>query len=118
MSRVCAVTGRRTQVGRNVARRGMAKKDGGVGVRCTGRTKRTFKPNIHTVRVLTPEGRELFNVPRSDAVQDLVCDSKGVVWGARWALVRSDGGIVGHHCQGQLAGRSSDVRERKVRSLR
>jgi len=59
MSRVCDVTGRRTRVGRNVARRGMAKKDGGVGVRCTGRTKRTFKPNIHKVRVLDPEGRVL-----------------------------------------------------------
>lgn len=57
MSRVCAVTGRRTRVGRNVARRGMAKKDGGVGVRCTGRTKRTFKPNIQPVRVLDPDGR-------------------------------------------------------------
>ena len=59
MSRVCQVTGRRTRVGRNVARRGMAKKDGGVGVRCTGRTKRKFKPNIQKVRVLDPDGRVL-----------------------------------------------------------
>ncbi len=59
MSRVCQVTGRRTRVGRNVARRGMAKKDGGVGVRCTGRTKRKFKPNIQMVRVLDPDGRIL-----------------------------------------------------------
>ena len=56
MSRVCAVTGRRTRVGHNVARRGLAKKQGGVGRRVTGRTKRTFKPNIQTVRVLTPDG--------------------------------------------------------------
>lgn len=56
MSRVCAVTGRRTRVGNSVARRGLAKKQGGVGRRVTGRTKRKFKPNIQTVRVLTPDG--------------------------------------------------------------
>ncbi|MFO1052640.1 MAG: 50S ribosomal protein L28 [Planctomycetota bacterium] len=56
MSRVCEVTGRRTRVGNSVARRGLAKKDGGVGRRVTGRAKRKFKPNLHKVRVLTPEG--------------------------------------------------------------
>ena len=59
MSRVCQITGRRTRVGNKVARRGLAKKKGGVGRRVTGRTKRTFKPNIQPVRVLTPEGRVL-----------------------------------------------------------
>lgn len=56
MSRVCAVTGRRTRVGNQVKRRGLAKKDGGVGRRVTGRSKRTFKPNLQPVRILTPEG--------------------------------------------------------------
>lgn len=56
MSRVCAVTGRRTRIGHQVKRRGLAKKDGGVGRRVTGRSKRTFKPNLQPVRVLTPEG--------------------------------------------------------------
>jgi large subunit ribosomal protein L28 len=56
MPRVCQVTGRRTQVGRTVARRGLAKAKGGVGRRVTGRSKRTFKPNIQTVRVLAPDG--------------------------------------------------------------
>ncbi len=56
MSRVCEVTGRRTRVGNSVARRGLAKKKGGVGRRVTGRAKRKFKPNIQDVRVLTPEG--------------------------------------------------------------
>ncbi len=59
MSRVCEVTGRRTRVGNSVARRGLAKKKGGVGRRVTGRTKRKFKPNIQTVRVLTPDGTVL-----------------------------------------------------------
>jgi large subunit ribosomal protein L28 len=56
MPRVCQVTGRRTRVGNTVARRGLAKKQGGVGRRVTGRNKRTFKPNIQNVRVLTPDG--------------------------------------------------------------
>ncbi len=59
MSRVCEVTGRRTEVGHKVKRRGLAKKEGGVGRRVTGRSKRKFKPNIQTIRVLTPEGKLL-----------------------------------------------------------
>lgn len=59
MPRVCQVTGRRTRVGNRVARRGLAKAQGGVGQRVTGRTKRTFKPNIQPVRVLTPDGTVL-----------------------------------------------------------
>ena len=51
MSRVCAVTGRRTRVGNKVKRRGLAKKDGGVGRRVTGRSKRKFKPNLQRVRI-------------------------------------------------------------------
>jgi len=56
MSRVCAVSGRRTRIGNKVKRRGLAKKDGGVGRRVTGRSKRTFKPNLQPVRILTPDG--------------------------------------------------------------
>ena len=56
MSRVCAVTGRRTRIGHKVKRRGLAKRDGGVGRRVTGRSKRTFKPNVQRIRVLQPNG--------------------------------------------------------------
>jgi large subunit ribosomal protein L28 len=56
MPRVCAVTGKRTRVGYQITRRGLAKKKGGVGRKVTGRNKRTFKPNLQDVRVLTPEG--------------------------------------------------------------
>ncbi|MHC4515383.1 MAG: 50S ribosomal protein L28 [Planctomycetota bacterium] len=59
MSRVCESTGRRTRVGNRVSRRGLAKKQGGVGRRVTGRSKRKFKPNIQTVRILDPDGRVL-----------------------------------------------------------
>jgi large subunit ribosomal protein L28 len=56
MARVCDITGRRTEVGHQVTRRGLAKKKGGVGRRVTGRNKRKFKPNIQPVRALTPSG--------------------------------------------------------------
>jgi large subunit ribosomal protein L28 len=52
MSRVCDFCGKGTRVGGIIARRGLPKKKGGVGLRITGRTKRTFKPNIQRVRAV------------------------------------------------------------------
>jgi large subunit ribosomal protein L28 len=49
MPRVCEFTGRRTGVGNMYTRRGKAKYLGGVGVKVTGKTKRKFRPNIHTL---------------------------------------------------------------------
>jgi len=46
------MTGKRTRVGRSYARRGKAKYLGGVGRKVTGKTKRTFKPNIQKVRAV------------------------------------------------------------------
>ncbi len=52
MARVCSICNKRTESGKIVARRGLPKKKGGVGLRCTGRTLRKFKPNIQKVRLL------------------------------------------------------------------
>jgi large subunit ribosomal protein L28 len=52
MSRVCHFTGKRTVAGRSIARRGKAKRLGGVGRKVTGITKRKFKPNIQRVRAV------------------------------------------------------------------
>jgi large subunit ribosomal protein L28 len=52
MSRVCDYCGKGTAVGGTIARRGLPKKKGGVGLRITGRSKRTFKPNIQRVRAV------------------------------------------------------------------
>ncbi len=49
MPRVCKFTGRKTSAGRTYTHRGKAKYLGGVGTKITGKTKRTFRPNIHTV---------------------------------------------------------------------
>lgn len=49
MPRVCEFTGRRTTSGRTYTHRGKAKYLGGVGTKITGKTKRRFRPNLHTV---------------------------------------------------------------------
>lgn len=52
MSRVCKFTGKKTRVGRQIARKGKAKYLGGVGRKTTGITKRKFKPNVQRVRAI------------------------------------------------------------------
>lgn len=50
MSQVCLICGKRTQVGNQIERRGLAKWKGGVGRKITGKTKRKFKINLQRVR--------------------------------------------------------------------
>ena len=50
MPRVCQFTGKKTQFGQKLARRGLSKASGGVGIKTTGVTRRKFKPNIQKVR--------------------------------------------------------------------
>ena len=52
MPRVCPFTGKKTTAGRSIARRGKAKRLGGVGKNITGVTKRKFKANMQRVRAL------------------------------------------------------------------
>jgi large subunit ribosomal protein L28 len=52
MPRKCPFTGKHTHAGRQYAHRGKAKYLGGVGVKVTGKTKRTFMANIHRVRAV------------------------------------------------------------------
>ncbi len=52
MSRHCPLTGKKTRSGRSIARRGKAKRLGGVGKKITGKTKRKFRPNIQRVRAV------------------------------------------------------------------
>ena len=55
MSRVCQITQRGTQTGRRIARRGLAKAQGGIGLNTTGITKRKFKVNVQKKRIYVPE---------------------------------------------------------------
>ncbi|MFH0876819.1 MAG: 50S ribosomal protein L28 [Candidatus Omnitrophota bacterium] len=52
MSKICIICDKTTVVGRHVARRGMARAKGGAGRKITGRSKRTFKPNLQKIRIL------------------------------------------------------------------
>ena len=65
MSRTCQVTGRGTQVGGSIARRGLPQKKGGVGLRTTGKTKRKFKVNVQKKRIWVPELGEYVTVKLS-----------------------------------------------------
>jgi len=52
MARKCEKCGKRTEVGNKVARRGLAKSKGGVGIKTTSRQKREFRPNLQRIRVM------------------------------------------------------------------
>ena len=55
MSRVCQITGKKTTVGNSYARRGLAKRKGGVGKKTTGITRRKFKVNLQWKTIWVPE---------------------------------------------------------------
>ncbi|MBI2884752.1 MAG: 50S ribosomal protein L28 [Candidatus Omnitrophica bacterium] len=48
----CAICGKGPVAGRTYSRRGMAKKQGGVGRRTTRKNKRRFLPNLQSVKAL------------------------------------------------------------------
>lgn len=52
MSRVCYVCGKKPIAGRTIARRGKAKKYGGVGQKITGKNNRRFLPNLQNVKAV------------------------------------------------------------------
>ena len=52
MSRVCYYTGKKPKMGKRIARRGIAKKSGGIGLKTTGITARRFKPNLQNVKII------------------------------------------------------------------
>ncbi|MFH1876939.1 MAG: 50S ribosomal protein L28 [Candidatus Omnitrophota bacterium] len=52
MSRKCTICHKGSIVGNTIARRGKAKREGGVGKKITGKTRRTFSPNLQKRRIL------------------------------------------------------------------
>ena len=52
MYRVCYFTGKKPSLGKKIARRGIAKKSGGIGLKTTGITTRRFLPNLQTVKII------------------------------------------------------------------
>ena len=62
MARKCEICGKGTTFGRSIARRGLAKKKGGVGKKITGITRRTFKPNIQKINVEVDGGKRKIRI--------------------------------------------------------
>lgn len=54
--RHCAICDKKPIVGRSIARRGLAKKTGGIGKKTTGITRRRFLPNLQTVKAISVNG--------------------------------------------------------------
>ncbi len=52
MAQICLICSKKTQVGNQIERRGLAKWKGGVGRKITGKTKRKFKINLQRVRAI------------------------------------------------------------------
>lgn len=52
MSKVCFICGKRPVAGRQIVRRGLAKKKGGVGRKIVRVSKRRFLPNLQKVKAV------------------------------------------------------------------
>lgn len=52
MAKQCEICGKKLMTGNSIARRGLPKKKGGIGLKTTGVTKRKFLPNLQTKRTL------------------------------------------------------------------
>ncbi|MFT7619470.1 MAG: large subunit ribosomal protein L28 [Planctomycetota bacterium] len=51
----CQITGAGPKTGKRISRRGKPKREGGVGLKTTGVSFRTFKPNLQKKRIYVPE---------------------------------------------------------------
>jgi large subunit ribosomal protein L28 len=56
MARECESCGKKTSVGNSIARRGLPKYKGGVGLKTTGINRRRFKANVQRIRVAIGNG--------------------------------------------------------------
>ncbi len=52
MSRVCEICGKKVHKGNQLVYRGLPKYQGGIGLKITGKTRRTFQPNLQKVRAV------------------------------------------------------------------
>lgn len=52
MSRRCKICGKKALTGNSVTRRGLPKKEKGVGLKTTGISKRKFYPNLQSRKML------------------------------------------------------------------
>jgi large subunit ribosomal protein L28 len=72
MPRVCHFTGIRTRVGNKIRYRGRPKYLGGIGLKVTSCTKRTFKPNLQNVTAVIDGKAQRIKVSTRAIKQGLV----------------------------------------------
>lgn len=51
MAKACEICGKTRMIGNRIVRHGLAKRKGGIGLHTTGITRRSFKPNLHKIKV-------------------------------------------------------------------
>jgi large subunit ribosomal protein L28 len=59
---MCEICGKQKHAGGSITHRGLAKKKGGIGLQLVKNVKRTFSPNIQSVRVKTAQGNKRMKV--------------------------------------------------------
>ena len=62
MATSCEICGKGASVGNRIIRHGLSKKKGGIGLHTTAVTKRSFKPNLQTVRAKVNGGTKRVTV--------------------------------------------------------
>jgi len=62
MGKACAICGKGKAVGGSITRRGLPKKQGGIGTHVVKNVKRTFRPNLQKIRIKTEKGVQRANV--------------------------------------------------------
>ena len=77
MSKVCQVTGKKPARGYKYAIRGIAKKQKGIGLKVTGKTKRRFQPNLVKKRFWFPDENRFITLRLSTAAMRTI-DRQGI----------------------------------------
>lgn len=77
MSRKCQVTKKKPSTGNKYAIRGIAKKQKGIGLNITGKTKRRFLPNLQKKRIWFPEEKRWITLRLTTSAMRTI-DKKGV----------------------------------------
>lgn len=77
MTKACQVTKRRPRKGRTYCIRGIAKKNKGIGLNITGKSKRRFLPNLMKKRFWFPEEKRFVTLKLSAAAMRTI-DKKGI----------------------------------------
>ena len=62
MARICEICDKKPLTGKQVARRGISKKAGGIGLKTTGITTRRFLPNLQSIRASVNGGVRIVRV--------------------------------------------------------